>query len=211
MAIYRGRQNYWVILIYRAINWFSDYRPRPKCTMTKELQSLQFSTGELTKMMFISLQNLRTTKCNSILTELFECWRIIRKVGRKWFELIKGNITFQWVCSEVRPDISCMNQLFVFYQFQSLFRILPCSPWHPSWNSGSKTSRVIIITKARKGGQQQWNLSRSSFSPHSLWPKLIFTSSPPGPRASCLMWEDDTSPSVAFVLQAPLLISWTLN
>lgn len=40
---------------------------------------------------------------------------------------------------------------------------------------------------------------------------VIFTSSPPGPRASCLMWEDDTSPSAAFFLWAPILVKWNLN
>lgn len=56
------------------------------------------------------------------------------------------------------------DQPSVLYRLKCLFSVLSCS-------TKGKTCRVILITRARKGGQRQQDLSHPSWSLFSLWPE----------------------------------------
>lgn len=97
--------------------------------------------------------------------------------------------------------LACVNQPSVLYHLKCLFRVSSCSPWLPSWGSEGKTSWVIIITRTRKGGQRQWNLSHPSHRHcdlNSFAPPLL-----PAPRPH--VWCERMTPpfSVAFLHTSP--------
>lgn len=73
----------------------------------------------------------------------------------------------------------------VLYHLKCLFSVLSCSSWRLSWGRGGKTSWVIIITRGRKGGQQQQLISSIS---QPLSPPGLNSFAPPlSSRAHSLM------------------------
>lgn len=95
----------------------------------------------------------------------------VTRIALVWspYNSIQGNRAFfrTWLLPFVE------SQLPVLYHLKCLFGVLSCSPRLLAWGSDGKTNWGIIITRARKGGQQQWILSPQSCNPFSLWPKHL--------------------------------------
>lgn len=101
------------------------------------------------EVMFLTTQPLASLHCRK--TELIVFFMTTRKECRIFY---LSSVTL----------FSERDQPSVLYRLKCLFSVLSCS-------TKGKTCRVILITRARKGGQRQQDLSHPSWSLFSLWPE----------------------------------------